>query len=155
MECFIFNSMCTDKLLLIRSWAHYLIWFLRVAIKCLLRERKNINNPSTWPYLQQFLLSYPNILWCCCCYCCCQVASVMSNSVRPHRRQPTGSPVPGILQARTLEWLAISFSKWKVKVKPLSRVQLLVTPWTAAYQAPPSTGFSRQEYWSWVPLPSP
>ena len=59
---------------------------------------------------------------------------------------PSGSPVPGILQARTLEWVAISFSdawKWKVKVKSLSRVRLLVTPWTAAYQAPPSIGFSR------------
>ena len=69
-----------------------------------------------------------------------------------------GSPVPGILQARTLEWVAISFSnawKWKVKVKSPSRVRLLVTPWTAAYQAPPSMGFSRQEYWSGVPLPSP
>ena len=71
---------------------------------------------------------------------------------------PPGSPVPGILQARTLEWIAISFSnawKWKVKVKSLSRVRLLPTPWTAAYQAPPSMGFSRQEYWSRVPLPSP
>ena len=71
---------------------------------------------------------------------------------------PSGSPVPGILQARTLEWVAISFSnasKWKVKVKSLSRVQLLATPWTAADQAPPSMGFSRQEYWSGVPLPSP
>ena len=70
---------------------------------------------------------------------------------------PPGSPVPGILQARTLEWVAISFSnawKWKVKGKSLSRVQLLATPWTAAYQAPPSMGFSRQEYWSGVPLPS-
>ena len=69
-----------------------------------------------------------------------------------------GSPVPGILQARTLEWVAISLSnawKWKVKVKSLSRVRLLVTPWTAGYQAPPSMGFSRQEYWSGVPLPSP
>ena len=71
---------------------------------------------------------------------------------------PPGSPVPGILQARTLEWFAISFSnawKWKVKVKLLSCVRLLVTPWTAAYQAPPSVGFSRQEYWSGVPLLSP
>ena len=70
----------------------------------------------------------------------------------------TAAPVPGILQARTLEWVAISFShawKWKVKVKSLSRVRLLATPWTAAYQAPPSMGFSRQEYWSGVPLPSP
>ena len=71
---------------------------------------------------------------------------------------PPGSPVPAILQARTLEWVAISFSnagKWKVKVKSLSRVRLLATPWTAAYQAPPSMGFSRLEYWSRVPLPSP
>ena len=71
---------------------------------------------------------------------------------------PPGSPVPGILQARTLEWVAISSSnasKWKVKVKSLSHARLLATPWTAAYQAPPSMGFSRQEYWSGVPLPFP
>ena len=71
---------------------------------------------------------------------------------------PRDSPVPGILQARTLEWVAVSFSKawkWKVKVKSLSRVRLLTTPWTAAHQAPPSVGFSRQEYWSGVQLPSP
>ena len=81
----------------------------------------------------------------------------MSDSVRPHRRQPTRLPVPGILQARTLEWVATAFSnawKWKVKVKSLSRVWLLETPWTAAYQALPSMGFSRQEYWSGVPFPS-
>ena len=71
---------------------------------------------------------------------------------------PPGSTVSGILQARILEWVAISFSnawKWKVKVKSLSHIWLLATPWTAAYQAPPSMGFSRQEYWSGVPLPSP
>ena len=71
---------------------------------------------------------------------------------------PPSSPVPGILKARTLEWVAISFSnawKWKVKVKSLSRVRPSATPWTAAYQAPPSMGFSRQKYWSGVPLPSP
>ena len=70
---------------------------------------------------------------------------------------PPGSPVPGILKARTLEWVAISFSnawKWRVKVKSLSSVRLLATPWTAAPQAPASMGFSRQEYWSGVPLPS-
>ena len=75
----------------------------------------------------------------------------------PTDGSPTGSPVPGILQARILEWVAISFSnawKWKVKVKSLSHVWLLVTPWTAAHQAPPSMGFSRQEFWSGVPLPS-
>ena len=71
---------------------------------------------------------------------------------------PPDSPVLGILQARTLEWVAISFSnawKWKVKGKSLSHVRLFVTPWTVAYQAPPSMGFVRQEYWSGVPLPSP
>ena len=65
---------------------------------------------------------------------------------------PPGSPIPGILQARTLEWAAISFSnawQWKAKVKSLSRVWLFETPWTAAHQAPPSMGFSRQEYWGW------
>ena len=98
--------------------------------------------------------------------------SVLSNSLRlyaaakslqscptlcePLDGSPPGSPVPGILQARTLEWVAISFSnasKWKVKL--LSRVRLFATPWTATYQAPPSMGFSRQKYWSGVPLPSP
>ena len=73
--------------------------------------------------------------------------------MRPRRQQPTRLPVPGILQARTLEWIAISFSnawKWSCSV-----VSDLATPWTAAYQAPPSMGFSRQEYWSGVPLSSP
>ena len=68
---------------------------------------------------------------------------------------PPGSPVPGILQARTLEWVAISFStawKWKVKVQSLSHIRLFATPWTAAHQAPPSMGFSRQKYWSGVPM---
>ena len=58
---------------------------------------------------------------------------------------PPGPAFTGILQARTLEWVAISSSnawKCKVKVKSLSRVRLLATPWTAAYQAPPSMGFS-------------
>ena len=76
----------------------------------------------------------------------------------PTDGSPPGSPVPGILQATILEWVAISFSsawKWKVKVKSLSHVRLLATSWTAAYQAPPSMGFSWQEYWSGVPLPSP
>ena len=71
---------------------------------------------------------------------------------------PLGSSVPGILQARMLEWVAISFSnawKWKVKVKSLSHARLLATPWTAAHQAPLSMGFSRQEYWSGVPSPFP
>ena len=76
----------------------------------------------------------------------------------PTDSSPLGSPIPGILQARIPEWVAISFSnawKWKGKVKSLSCARLLETPWTAAYQAPPSMGFSRQENWSGEPLPSP
>ena len=85
--------------------------------------------------------------------------SLQSSPTRcdPIDGSPPGSPIPGILQARTLEWVAISFSnawKWKVKVKLLSRVRPSATPWTAAFQAPLSMGFSRQEYWSEVPLPS-
>ena len=81
-----------------------------------------------------------------------------STLCNPIDGSPLGSPVPGILKARTLEWVAISISnswKWKVKVKSLSHIWLSATPWTTAYQAPPSMGFSRQEYWSGMPLPSP
>ena len=72
---------------------------------------------------------------------------------------PPGSTVPGILQARTLEWVAISFSnawKWNVKVKSLSRVRLLVTPWTAAYQAPLSMDSpGKNTGMNGLPFPSP
>ena len=97
-------------------------------------------------------------------HCCCPAAAAakslqscptLCDSIDG---SPPGSSIHGIFQARVLEWVAISFSnawKWKVTVKSLSRVRLLVTPWTAAYQAPLSMGFSRQEYWSGVPLPSP
>ena len=109
-------------------------------------------------------------------YCCIMIGQQKNNRILYHPAaaakslqscptlcdhidcSPPGSRVPGILQERTLEWVAISFSnawKWKVKGKLLSRVWLFVTPWTAAYQAPLSMGFSRQEYWSRVPLPSP
>ena len=96
-----------------------------------------------WFYWSLYCLYYAKSLQSCQTLC------------DPIDGSPPGSLVPGILQARTLEWAAISFSnawKWKVKVKSLSHVQLLATPWTAAYQAPPSMGFSRQEYWSGVPL---
>ena len=98
---------------------------------------------------------------CCVCACVCvcvkllQLCSTLCNSMEWNL---PGSSVPGSLQARILEWVTISFSnawKWKAKVKLLSRVQLLVTPWTVAYQVPPSMGFSRQEYQSGLPLPSP
>ena len=111
----------------------------------------------TWKYSVGFPKAYV-----CCCYCL--VAAAAAKSLQscltlcdPIDGSPPSSPVPGILQARTLEWVAISFSnawKWKVKVKLLSCVRLLAAPWTVAHQAPPSMGFSRQEYWSGVPLPS-
>ena len=92
----------------------------------------------------------------------CELSAAAAKSLQscltlcdPTDSSPPGFPVPGILQERTLEWFAISFSnagKWRVKGKPLSRVRLLATPWTAASQAPPSMGFSRQKYWSGVPL---
>ena len=91
----------------------------------------------------------------------CAAAAAKSFQLCPTLCNPvdgssTGFPVPGILQARTPEWVAISFSNaWKVKVKSFSCVRLLATAWTAAYQTPPSTGFTRQEYWNGVPLHSP
>ena len=89
------------------------------------------------------------------CCCCCQVASVVSDSVRPHRWQPTRLSHSWDSPGKNTGVVALSFSnawKWKVKVKSLSRVWLLATPWTAAYQAPLSMGFARQEYWSGFPL---
>ena len=106
-------------------------------------------------FLSLWLLTLITYLICAAAAKLLQSCPTLCN---PIDSSPSGSPVPGILQARTLEWVAISFSnawKWKVKGKSLSRVQLLATPWTAAQQAPLSMGFSRQEYWSGVPLPSP
>ena len=119
--------------------------------------------------LRRMAVTHLKIHWKLCnefkvrvCYHCHAAAAKSLQSCLtlcdPIDGSPPGSAVPGILQARTLEWVAISFSnawKWKVKVKSLSRVWPSVTPWTAAHQAPPSMGFSRQEYWSGVPLPSP
>ena len=88
-----------------------------------------------------------------CCCCCCWVASVVSDSVQPHRRQPTRLRCPWDSPGRNTG-VGCHFLLQCVKVKSLSRVRLLVTPWTAAFQAPLSMGFSRQEYWSGVPLTS-
>ena len=100
-----------------------------------------------------------------CCFPFLKAAATAAKSLQscptlcdPIDGNPSGSSVPGILQARILGWVAISSSnawKWKVKAKSLSRVRLFATPWTVAYQAPPSMGFSRWEYWSGVPFPSP
>jgi len=117
-----------------------------------------------WKYMYLYLI-YIFLNICLSSSCFYAAAATAAKSLQscptlcdPIDGSPLGSPVPGILQARTLEWVAISFSnawKWKVKVKSLSHVWLLATPWTAAHQASPTMGFSRQEYWSGVPLPSP
>ena len=118
------------------------------------RKGTSISCPSLYFFIQNvytFLQIYEGVLLLLLsCFSCVQLYGT------PQTGSPSGSLVPRILQARTLEWVAISFSsawKWKVTVKSLSRFQLLATPWTAAHQAPPSMGFSRQEYWSGVPLP--
>ena len=133
------------------------LWFyfatIFFLIKCFYLQDQIKHVKITW-HPAKNCVTWTN-LFLCCCYC--WVASVVSDSAWPHRQQPTRLPRPWDSQARTLEWVAISFSnawKWKVKVKSLSHVWLLATPWMAAYQAPPSVGFSRQEYWSGVPLPS-
>ena len=91
------------------------------------------------------------LLLCCCCCC---VASVVSDSVQPHRWQPARLPCPWDSPGKNTG-VGFHFPLQCVKVKSLSRFRLLATPWTVAYQAPPSMGFSKQEYWSGVPLPSP
>ena len=103
------------------------------------RERTHISCLPRWQASQRYAAAAATSLQSCLTLC------------DPIDGSLPGSAIPGILQARTLEWVAISFSnawKWKVKVKLLSHVQLLATPWTAAYQAPLSMGFPRQEYWS-------
>ena len=91
-----------------------------------------------------------------CSCCCCYVASVMSDSVRPQKQQPPRLPDPWDSPGKnTGVGCHFLLQCMKVKVKLLSRVRLFATPWTATHQAPPSMGFSRQEYWSGVPLPSP
>ena len=95
------------------------------------------------------------ILSSCCC--CCWVASVVSDSVRPHRQQPTRLPCPWDSPGKNT-WVGCHFLLQCMKVKSEREVTqcvwLLATPWTVAHQAPPPMGFSREEYWSWVPLPS-
>ena len=112
--------------------------------------------------MSRFNIFMANSLLCVCIHSTYSTVHAAAKSLQscptlcdPIDGSPLGSSVPGILQARILEWIAISFSnawKWKVKMKLLTRARLLATPWTAAHQAPPSMGFSRQEYWSGLPL---
>ena len=145
------SSLFTSFLLTVSSlprWCHLFPWLQLLFLyqelpKCLTRL-----SSEYWFACLRFLLAAAAAKSLQSCPTLCN----------PIGGSPPGSPVPGILQARTLEWVVISFSnawKWKVKVKSLSRVRPSATQWTAAHRAPPSMGFSKQEYWSGVPLPSP
>ena len=128
----------------LQSWT----WFRSWTTKCIFYFPFSLSDPL---YLKgvscrQHIVESAKLLQSCLTLC------------DPIDGSPPGFAVPGILQARTLEWVAISFSSawtWKGKVKSLSRVRLFATPWTVAYEAPLSMGFPRQEYWSGMPLPSP
>ena len=122
------------------------VWVTEVEV-CVIKTSRGEDEKSWWGILSKN----------CPCAAAAKLLQSCPTLCDPIGGSPPGSPVPGILQARTLEWVAISFSnawKWKVKVKSLSCIWLLATQWTAAYQAPLSMGFSRQEHWSGVPLPS-
>ena len=132
------------------SWQIFPTWFgkLNYSERCAAHGVKGIIFWTHWVWIicHRFAAAAAKSLQLCPTLC------------NPIDGSPPGSCVHGILQARVLEWVAIAFSnalKWKVKVKSLSRVRLLATPRTAPYQAPASMGFSRQEYWSGLPLPSP
>ena len=150
-------------------YGDWLTWSLhrKVFSNCLVWIRLNYSPLGMFQYntiLSEYVLHFKRFI-CVLRSAAAAAAAAAAKSLQscptlcnPIDGSPSGSLVPGILQARTLEWVAISFSnawKWKVKVKPTSCVRLLETPWTAAYQAPPSVGFSRQEYWSGLPLLSP
>ena len=149
-----------------KNLLHFLILFFHFCTKegkCYWEVFHSISqrmHTHTHTHTHTHRLSFPllTIHFCISRYATAKSLQSCLTLCDPIDSSPSGSPIPGILQARTLEWVAISFSnawKWKVKVKLLSRVQLLATPWTAAHQAPPPMGFSRQEHWSGLPLPSP
>ena len=139
-------------------------YILRIRLSMVDFTGASVNNDTEWDWRMSWFGKWFNTWQKSMGWVIIHSAAAAAKSLQscltlcdPIDGSPPGSPVPGILQAKTLEWVAISFSsawKWKVKVKSLSHVWLLATPWTAAYQAPPSMGFSRQEYWSGVPLPS-
>ena len=142
-------------------WSIYVFIFIKCIIDWVFRTGTGFAYPLV-PLWIEFWTFQKVVCWCALGMMGNHLAAAKSLQLCPTLcdpidGSPPGSPVPGVLQARILKWVAISFFnawKWKVKVNSFSRVQLLVTPWTAAYQAPPSMGFSRQEYWSGVPSPS-
>ena len=152
-----------DTIFRVDQWVQYYFYHL---MKCRLKEVKFLLcvmqkvSPDLSPTLSLSSLKWLSLhhdFWSWAAAAAAKSLQSCLTLCNPIDGRPSGSPIPGVLQARTLEWVAISFSnawRWKVKVKSLSRVRLFATPGTAAYQAPPSMGFFRQEYWSGVPLPS-
>ena len=159
-----------------RSWSWMVLWrptrpdrtntpkrcpFHYRGLECKSRKSRNTwRNRQIWPQNTEWSRAKANRVLPRECTAVAAAKSLQSclTLCNPRDGSPPGSSIPGILQARTLECVAISFAnawKWKVEVKSPSRVGLLKTPWTAAYQAPLYMGFSRQEYWSGLPLPSP
>ena len=133
-----------------------------------LKSKEILSHATKWMNLKNIVLSEISQSWKDCMIPLIWSAAAAAAAAKslqscstlcdPIDGSPPVSPIPGIFKARTLEWVAISFSnawKWKVKVKSLSRFRPSATPWTEAFQDPLSMGFSRQEYWSGVPLPSP
>ena len=135
------------------------MWYIHTMEKILSwKKKKEVLKNNEWMNHDTMLHGEPYIRLHIAAAAAAKSLQSCTTLCDPIDGSPPGFPVPGILQARTLEWVAISFSnawEWKVNVKSFGRVQPSATPWTAAYQAPPSMGFSRQEYWSGVPLPSP
>ena len=135
-----------------RDWNQYLESISAHPVHCIFthssQDMKTIQvSVSSWMYKEDVVYLYNRILYGHAAAAAAKSLHSCPTLCDPRDGSLPGSPVLGILPARTLECVAISFSnawKWKVKGKLLSRVRLLATPWTAAYQAPPSMGFSRQ-----------
>ena len=129
-----------------KTWCSYKDLYVNVH-SSFIHNEQNLHNPIVLQEVSdQTVISIP---WNAAAAAAAKLLQSCPTLCDPRDSSPPGSPIPGILQARTLGWVAISFSnawKWKVKVKSLSRVWLLTTPWTVAHQPPPSMGFSRQEY---------
>ena len=172
MLCWLCVTEMLPYLMRIEEWSviYKLIILQKTQTVTKTKYLENLESPYNFQRLYRIINTTYRIYVCICIYvwaylCYTYIAAATAKSLQscptlcdPIDGSPPGPAIPGILQARTLQWVAISSSntwKWKVKGKSLSRVRLLATPWTAAYQAPRSMGFSRQEYWIGVPLPSP
>ena len=136
-------------------WCVYMTWWTTLCNISRITQKKKKSNTEKCLTIW-FLWHLLETITSCCC--CCYVASVISESVQPHRWQPTRLPHPWDSPGKNTG-VGCHFLLQCMKVKNESEVAkwclTLMTPWTAAHQAPPSMGFSRQEYWSGVPLPSP